>query len=155
MLASAIVAVLFFVNSAPELQAQLDQANNLAADMKQAAIGDIAKDWSGTILNWGIILLIASAAVVILYTIYKFVMQIIENPKSGLRSLASLALIGVVVLIAFLIAKDSIPPYSGADENPITASTSRWIGTELFTMYLFFGLTIIAAIYAEIAKIFK
>jgi hypothetical protein len=77
------------------------------------------------------------------------------NPKSALRTLVSLAIIGVIVLVAYSLSDDTplqIIGYQGPDNVP---SMLTMAGTMLYTMYILFGVTLAVILYTELSRLFK
>ncbi len=75
------------------------------------------------------------------------------NPKSLLKSVLGVVIIGVVYLIGWGISGDEVTAkYIKFD---ITSTSSQVIGGVLITTYLLMGIAVISIIYSEIAKIIK
>ncbi len=81
--------------------------------------------------------------------------SLILNPKKAVRSLISVGVIGVLALISYLIASDSIPHFLGAQKFDISATTSRLVGTGLWAMYILGIIAVFSILYTEVSKIFK
>ncbi len=81
--------------------------------------------------------------------------SLILNPKKAVRSLISVGVIGVLALISYLIASDSIPHFLGAQKFDISATTSRLVGTGLWAMYILGIIAVLSILYTEVSKIFK
>ncbi|NPA36579.1 MAG: hypothetical protein GXO47_06995 [Chlorobi bacterium] len=102
-------------------------------------------------LNWGIILFFITVVITFLFEVYHIVM----NPRSAVRTLASLGIILVIVLIAYALADDTplhIIGYNGPDNVP---SMLKMSGTMLYTMYILFGITLVVILYTELSRVFK
>ncbi len=81
--------------------------------------------------------------------------QLMSNPKGALNTLIGLAILGVIVLIAYSLASDQvmhIVGYEGPDNNP---STLKLVGTGLFTTYILFFLSLAAIVITEIYNAVK
>ncbi len=81
--------------------------------------------------------------------------QLMSNPKGALNTLIGLAILGVIVLIAYSLASDQvmhIVGYEGPDNNP---STLKTVGTGLFTTYILFFLSLAAIVITEIYNAVK
>ncbi|NBC82864.1 MAG: hypothetical protein GVY19_05730 [Bacteroidetes bacterium] len=79
----------------------------------------------------------------------------INNPESAKKTGLAILFLGVVVLVAYLLADNTvltIPGYKGEDNVP---QTLKWAGTGLLTMYLLLGIAILTIIGTEVAKIIK
>lgn len=100
---------------------------------------------------WAYILVGAAFAGAIVFPI----IFIITNFKKAKSSLIGLGALGLVVLLAYLLASDEIPKFLGYEEFNITASLSRSVGTYLYTSYILGSLAIAAMLFAGVSKIFK
>jgi hypothetical protein len=70
------------------------------------------------------------------------------------KLLISLALFVVVIIIGYSLAGNEFTDLR-LEELKSTAETSKLVGMGLYVTYIAFGLTILAAIYASIIKVFK
>ncbi|MDA3911163.1 MAG: hypothetical protein PF448_07395 [Bacteroidales bacterium] len=156
ILASVVLAGIFFLKQAPELQAQLDAASKLSSELKVAEVESIANNWGGTVLNWGVILFIVVGAITVLYGIYRFVMSMIESKQGMIRNLVSVAVVAVVILGGFILASNVIPAMNVDKlDFEVTAKMSKNIGSVLYMTYLFLGLAIVGVVYMEVSKLWK
>ena len=102
-------------------------------------------------LNWANILFWVSIVITFGFEIF----HILMNPKSALRTLVSLAIIGVIVVVAYGLSDDTplkIIGYQGPDNVP---SMLTMAGTMLYTMYILFGVTLAVILYTEVSRIFE
>ncbi len=105
-------------------------------------------------IGWAYVLIGIAA----LAAIVPSILQLVTQPKNAVKSLISLAVVAVLVLIAYSLADDTIfttkqlPGYEGSDNVP---GTLKFADTMLFTMYFLLAGAIISIIYAEVAKVFK
>jgi hypothetical protein len=156
ILASVVLAAIFFLKQAPELQSQLDAASKLSSELKVAEVESIANNWSGTVLNWGVILFIIVGAITLLYGIYRFVMSMIESKQGMIRNLVSVAVVVFVILGGFILASDVIPAMNVEKlDFEVTAKMSKNIGSVLYMTYLFLGLAVVGVVYMEVSKLWK
>lgn len=125
-------------------------ASDAPFEEKLAAYGGIID----VFIVWGYILIIVAAAAAIIPA----VIQMVTQPKNAVKSLISVVLLGVVVLIAYAMSDGTpfttaeLPGYEGSDNVP---SMLKMADTMLFSMYLLLAAAIISIIYAEVAKVFK
>lgn len=105
---------------------------------------------SGIFINWAKILLVVGVSVMFLSPIYGF----ITNPQNIIKMLISLAVMAVVIVIAYAFASNEFTSYE-LEQLKTTAHTSTLVGMGLYATYIAFGLTIVAIFYASITKIFK
>lgn len=101
-------------------------------------------------INWAKILLIVGVAIMFLSPIYGF----ITNPQNIVKMLISIAVMVVVIVIAYAVAGNEFTEYQ-MEELKTTAQTSKLVGMGLYATYITFGLTVVAIFYASIIKIFK
>ena len=90
-----------------------------------------------------------------LLTLFFSIRNMILNPKSLKMALIALGAAAVLVLIASLLADNTVltlPHYKGKDNIP---RTLFWTGTGLIVAYFLVAIAIFAIIYSEIAKFFK
>ncbi len=79
--------------------------------------------------------------------------SLLTDPKKLLGPVAGLVVLGIIFLIGWAMADNSIHP--DVKEFNITPGTSKAVGGSLIAMYVMFVITIAAALYAEVSKIFK
>mgnify|MGYP003573972587 CR=1 FL=1 len=107
--------------------------------------------YTESFLNWGKLLVIVAAGISLLFEVF----NLIVHPKNAVRTLISIGLLLVVVLISYGLADTtplSIIGYQGADNVP---SMLAMAGTMLYGMYILFGVAVIAILYAELSRMFK
>ncbi|MEA1874823.1 MAG: hypothetical protein U9N51_10420 [Bacteroidota bacterium] len=156
ILASVILIGVFFLKQAPELQTQLDAASKLSSELKVAEVESIANNWSGTVLNWGVILFIFVGAITVLYGVYRFIMSMLESKQGMIRNLVSVAIVALVILGGFVLASDVIPAMNVDKLGfEVTAKMSKNIGSVLYMTYLFIGLAFGGVVYMEVSKLWK
>lgn len=107
--------------------------------------------YTASFLNWGKLLVMITAGITLLAEIFNLVV----HPKNAVRTLISIGILLVVVLISYSLA-DTTPlhiiGYQGADNVP---SMLAMAGTMLYGMYILFGVAILAILYAELSRLFK
>lgn len=111
--------------------------------------------WASRMLKYSYVLVFVAGAAAVLGAVVNFVLRLGSEPKKALISLIPLVILGVLIIMANVMASSEVldmPNYTGADNVP---GTLKLVGTALNTMYFLFGLAILAAIGSEVAKIFK
>ena len=81
---------------------------------------------------------------------------VLSNPKALVRLLAILAGAAVLVVISYVLSKDTpidIIGYTGTDNSD--PGTLKMIDTVLFVTYMLFGLALASILYAIISRAFK
>ncbi len=107
--------------------------------------------YTESIINWGIILAISTAGVIVIFEIIGLILQ----PKNALRALISAAILVVLVLIAYSISDATplvLPGYDGSDNVP---SMLLLTDTLIYIMYFLLGIAGATIVYTEISKMFK
>lgn len=152
---AALVSVLFFLKDAKVLQQGLDALVDVPADVKIAEVDKMASNWSALIINTSIFLFIAIVAAIVLFSIYIFIKDAKDNPKTAIKPLLSIAFLGIIVLVSYLLGSEVMPQFLGADKFSFSPSTIKWVDVSLYMMYILFGISILALIYTEISKIWR
>ena len=122
-------------------------------------VKDVTSGWEYLIYFRTDIALIWAYVLVIITLIASLVfplIAVIKNPKALVRLLLILAGTAVLVVIAYLLSKDTpieIIGYTGtANRDP---GTLKMIDTVLFITYMLFGLAIASILYAVVSRAFK
>ncbi|MCQ2252263.1 MAG: hypothetical protein MJZ61_02305 [Bacteroidales bacterium] len=105
-------------------------------------------------LNWAYALFGVCAIAAVAFPVYEFVMQLIDKPSSAMKTIIMIVAAALVCIIAYSIASgsmDSINPTLVETDEP----TLKWSGAGLNALYITLGISIIAVIYAEVAKKFN
>ncbi len=93
--------------------------------------------------------------ITVLLTLFFSIRNLILNPKGLKMTLIALGVGVVLVIIAALIADDTVlnlPHYKGEGNVP---RTLLWTDIGLFVAYFLAGLAVIAILYSEVSKYFK
>ncbi len=107
--------------------------------------------YTDSVLNWAKLLIYITAGVSLLFEVF----HLVSNPKNAVRSLISIAILGVIVLVAYSLSDDTplhLIGYNGPDNVP---SMLTMAGTMLYGTYLLFGIVISAILYTELSRLFK
>jgi hypothetical protein len=108
-------------------------------------------NFTDPILNWGIVLVIATSA----FAIISEIAFIVLRPKNAVRSLISIGALAVMVLGAYSLGDDTplvLAGYTGPDNVPSMLVMSD---TMLYTMYFLFAVAIGSIAYSEISRLFR
>ncbi len=103
-------------------------------------------------LIWAYILVLITLIASLVFPL----IAVISNPKALIRLLAVLAGAAVLLVISYILSKDTpidIIGYTGTDNSD--PGTLKMIDTVLFVTYMLFGLAIASIIYAIISRAFK
>jgi len=107
--------------------------------------------YTSTFINWTIFLIFLSAGITVLFEVFK----IIKNPKNTYRTLISLGILLVILVIAYFLADDTplkMYGYTGTDNVP---NMLKLADIFIFTLYLIFGISILLLLYTEFSRIFR
>jgi len=100
------------------------------------------------LLVWGYILFFIATGAAIIFPVIRF----IANPKEAMKGIIAVAILGLVVLIAYSMSDATIlnlPGYTGSDNTP---EKLIFADTILYTMY-FLGIgTLVAMLVTEIIR---
>ncbi len=124
-------------------------------------LGDVVPETAGTRLEepvitqsflvWAYILFFLTAGITVVFSIINFVV----NPKGGKKTLVSLAFGIVVIVIAFLLADDTVlnmPYYDGKDNVP---GMLKFADTMLFTSYILVLVAFLSIVASAGSRLFR
>ena len=136
---TAIIVVMFYTQVVPLSNPQ-EQMDNSITD---------------TFIGWAYILFFVCAILAFLvFPLWSFVQQIIDNPKSVVKTLVVIAAVALVCIIAYALADGSFDSITSTtvetNENEL-----KWSGAGLNALYISLGVAVLAVIYAEVAKKFN
>ena len=103
-------------------------------------------------LIWAYILIVITLIASIVFPL----ISVLSNPKGLLRLGAVLAGAAILVVISYLMSKETpidIIGYTGTDNSD--PATLRMIDTVLFVTYILFGMALASILYAIISRVFK
>jgi hypothetical protein len=109
--------------------------------------GSLSED---TLINMGIALIIATAAVTILGALFNMA----SNPKGAVKMGISLVLFVVVFGIAYALAGNQLTSLQ-LEEYKIGVETSKLVGMGLYATYIAFGIAVLVILYSSVVKVFK
>ena len=124
-------------------------------------LGDVKPETAGTRLEepvitqsflvWAYILFFLTAGITVIFSIINFIV----NPQGGKKTLISLVFGIVVIVIAFLLADDTVlnmPYYDGKDNVP---GMLKFADTMLFTSYILVAVAFLAIIGSAVSRLFR
>lgn len=124
-------------------------------------LGDVVPGTEGTRLEepvitqsflvWAAILLFLTAGITVVFSIINFIV----NPKGGKKTLISLVFGIVIIVIAFLLADDTVlnmPYYDGKDNVP---GMLKLADTVLFTSYILIVVAFLSIIASAVSRLFR
>lgn len=147
------------VQQAIEERAAAEAAAAAAELSSDKSVGDVTSGWEYLLyfrtdiaLGWAYILILITLIASVVFPL----IAVISNPKALIRLLAVLAGGAVLVVIAYLVSKDTpmdIIGYTGTDNSD--PGTLKMIDTVLFVTYMLFGIALGSILYAIISRAFK
>lgn len=112
---------------------------------------DLIPKFTNTFIIWTYILIFGAILVTGLFE----VIGIISHPQKSFRTLLSLGVLVVLVLVAFILADDTplkLVGYEGTDNVPSMLILSDVF---IFTLYLIVSISIILVIYTELSRFLR
>ena len=107
--------------------------------------------FTDSLLNWGFILVALAAGVTVFFEVANIILQ----PQKAKRTLMSIGILLLIILISYILA-DGTPlhlyGYTGSDNVPYWLVYSDIF---LFTSYIAFGITIAALLFTEVSRAFR
>jgi hypothetical protein len=129
------------------------------ADKPLPSVKDVTTGWEYLVyfrtdiaLIWAYILVIITMIASIAFPL----IAVFSNPKGLIRLLAVLVAAAVLIVISYLLSKDTpieIVGYTGTGNTD--PGTLKMIDTVLFVTYMLFGLALASILYAVISRAFK
>jgi hypothetical protein len=105
--------------------------------------------YTSVLLNWTYLLFVLSLVITVVFS----VIGVIRNPKNAVRSIAVLAVMGLVVLVSYYLAdgtKLNLVGYTGPDN---VESVLKFTDTILYTTYILFVVAVVVAFGAFLFKL--
>ncbi|NDV45442.1 hypothetical protein D0T49_00030 [Paludibacter sp. 221] len=103
-----------------------------------------------TLIYWCYALLIATAAVAIGFAIYKFVKNIIVNPKSGIKTIATLAVFALIFIVAWNVGSPEKMSIFGYEGNQNEGFWAQFTDMIIYACYTLFAIVILAIVGSRI-----
>jgi hypothetical protein len=135
-LVSAVIVVMFYLNVVP--------LSNPEEQMEHGV--------TDTFIWWAYILFgICAVLAFLVFPLWGFVQQIIDNPKSVVKTVIIIAAVALVCIIAYALADGS---FSSITNTLVETNETelKWSGAGLNALYISLGIAVLAVIYAEVAK---
>lgn len=99
--------------------------------------------------------------IAIIFTLVFSIMGIFTNKRAAKRSLVTIGIIAVIILLGYIFASGEILTFIGhekffyEDNSMDPHMFSKLVGTGLYTMYIFGIVAILSMIYSEVSKLFR
>lgn len=109
----------------------------------------------GPILNYYVIWAYILVGLAVFFTVIFPITTMVTNPKSGLKTLASIAVLGLLLFVGYQLADNTImelPGYTGKGNIP---ETLKLTGMGVYMMYFMLGGALLAMAFSAVRNIFK
>jgi len=136
-----------------------EERNAAPVVVETKSVGEVTSGWEYLLyfrtdiaLIWAYLLVLITLIASIVFPL----IAVISNPKALIRLLSVLAGAAVLVVIAWLVSKDTpidIIGYTKTDNSD--PATLKMIDTVLFVTYMLFGIALASILYAIISRAFK
>ena len=111
--------------------------------------------WVNTNLVWAYILLAFGAAVAIISSL----LHMFTDKKAAKNGVISLLFMGIVFVIAYLLASPEIPQFIGVDkfiaDGTLNEGVSKMVDTGLYATYILLGLAILSIASSSVIRLFR
>jgi len=111
--------------------------------------------WVNSNLVWAYILVAFGAGVAILAGLY----HTVTDKKAAKGGIISLVFMGVVALVAYLMASPEIPQFIGVDkfinDGTLNERVSKLVDTGLYATYILLGLAVLSIAMSSVMRLFK
>lgn len=111
--------------------------------------------WINSNLVWAYILLAVGAGIAVLASLFHMFTDI----KAAKKGLLSIAFLGVVTLLSYLLASDAIPQFVGVqkfiNDGTLTQQVAKLVDTGLYATYILLGLAVLSIAYSSLTRLFK
>lgn len=114
--------------------------------------GDILSvpKYTDTLIYWTYALLIATAAITIVFSLVKFVKNFIDNPKGSIKTIVVLVVFALVLIIAWNLGSPEKVSILGYEGNQNIGFWAQFTDMIAYTLYTLFALIILAIIGSRI-----
>lgn len=100
-------------------------------------------------------IMIVAVCAILFFVIRQLITNFKDDPKKAKKSLISVGLFIVVILVSFLLAKGNDVSQALLEKNNLTTGTSKWIGAACIMVYIMLVAAVIAIVYTEVVKALK
>lgn len=111
--------------------------------------------WVNTNIIWAYILVAFGAGVAIFASLY----HMFTDKKAAKGGIISIAFLGVVALIAYVLASPEIPQFVGVDkflaDGTLNTQVAKLVDTGLYATYILLALAILAVASSSVMRLFR
>lgn len=129
---------------------------SLVANINEEVKTDPAMNsWVNTNLVWAYILIALGAGVAIIAGLF----HTVTDKKAAKGGMISLAFLGAVAFVSYLLASSEIPQFIGVDkfinDGSLTESVAKLVDTGLYATYILLGLAILSIAVTPLVRLFR
>ncbi len=111
--------------------------------------------WVNSNLIWAYILVAFGAGVAILAGLY----QTLSDKKAAKGGIISLAFLGAVALVSYLVASPEIPQFIGVDkflnDGTLTTGIAKMVDAGLYATYILLAIAILSIASSSVMRLFR
>ncbi len=111
--------------------------------------------WVNTNIVWAYILVAFAAGIAILASLF----HMVTDKKAAKGGIISIAFLGVIALIAYILASPEIPQFVGVDkfiaDGTLNAGIAKLVDTGLYATYILIVLAILAVLSSSVMRLFR
>ena len=115
----------------------------------------IMGNWINTNLIWAYILVAFGAGVAIIASL----LHMFTDKKAARNGIISIVFLGVVGVIAYLLASPEIPQFIGVDkfinDGTLNEKVAKLVDTGLYATYILLALAILSIAFSSVTRLFK
>ena len=112
-------------------------------------------NWVNSNLVWAYILVAFGAGVAVIAGLF----HTVTDKKAAKAGIISLVFMGVVALVAYLMASPEIPQFIGVDkfinDGTLNERVSKLVDTGLYATYILLGLAILSIAMSSVMRLFR
>lgn len=128
---------------------------SLMVNISENAADPTMGSWIHSNLIWAYILMVVGAGIAILAGLFHMVTDL----KAAKKGIISLVFLGVVALVAYVLASDAIPQFAGVqkfvNEGTLTPQVAKLIDAGLYATYILLGLALLSIVFSSVTRLFK
>jgi hypothetical protein len=146
-----IVTILLWVLLIISAVLVISMMTNISENEADPTMGN----WINTNLIWAYILMLIGAGAAIISGLF----HMATDFKAAKKGLISIVFLGVVALVAYLLASDQIPQFTGAQrfiqDGTLTPQVAKMIDAGLYATYILLALAVLSIVLSPVTRLFK
>lgn len=111
--------------------------------------------WINTNIVWAYILVAFGASVAIIASL----LHMVSDKKAAKGGIVSVLIMGVIAVIAYLLASPEIPQFVGVDkfiaDGSLNAQVAKLVDTGLYATYILLALAVLAVASSSVMRLFR